>query len=600
MKKNPFLLFILLFSFASHAQVIDKIKKTAQDNKTVVTQNKTSDTYQVGEVVEVYDPIEKAWFPSSILKVQDGKYFIHYTNYDPKWDTWVTAERIRNAGVGNKNDPGPATSTATTTSNSPTTTSTTTAPTTANTPPSNTDVKTEGSYPVSEKAGPTGFPIIYTKDKSLFFRIGDPVIYELDGKKDVYTIADINYNGDIKSMSSFNDQELDFNLNKVELVNGFNYQHFPSTISNGVGDKFKEGDMVEVLCYFNDYSVKYKWEKGLVVSVDGDNYYIYRPGTSYGGEKEYFWHYISEMRAIGSNKTVKMPPEYGDQNNNPNASIYYKTLKSSECDGHNDWEFIWYYRHDFGSFNPRLVMASDKFKAMIDQYNCIYDARKDYPDIGIGGYDIQTRYDVQWEFLQKRNEYIKMGIEKAAQARFYEFTLKVKNADYADDMANKNGYGEIKKKATGDRTKDYDECAKLMGFTIQYPWVQLDSAYQQGVRKFMSEETVEYKGLEYSGAKFDSKDAKAEAVTRKEVLSIYPGSTVISSGTSGDFSINKDSYGVPTSREKTVIVIHKNPGYRTCIITECLYREDYAGGGTYGAGYIYGQLTGSIYLKSCP
>lgn len=54
--------------------------------------------YAVGQELEVYDPIEKNWFPSLVLKVEGVKYFIHYKGYDPKWDVWVDASRMRKPG----------------------------------------------------------------------------------------------------------------------------------------------------------------------------------------------------------------------------------------------------------------------------------------------------------------------------------------------------------------------------------------------------------------------------------------------------------------------------------------------------------------------
>ncbi len=54
--------------------------------------------YSPGQAVEVYDPIEKNWFLSNILKIEDNKYFIHYNGYDAKWDVWVDDSRIRIPG----------------------------------------------------------------------------------------------------------------------------------------------------------------------------------------------------------------------------------------------------------------------------------------------------------------------------------------------------------------------------------------------------------------------------------------------------------------------------------------------------------------------
>lgn len=58
--------------------------------------------YRVGEKIEVYDPIEKNWFKSTILKIDNSKYFIHYEGYDAKWDTWVDQSRMRL--IGEKKD----------------------------------------------------------------------------------------------------------------------------------------------------------------------------------------------------------------------------------------------------------------------------------------------------------------------------------------------------------------------------------------------------------------------------------------------------------------------------------------------------------------
>lgn len=55
-------------------------------------------SYKVGDKLEVYDPIEKNWFKSTIIKAENGQYFIHYEGYDSKWDTWVAPARMRNIG----------------------------------------------------------------------------------------------------------------------------------------------------------------------------------------------------------------------------------------------------------------------------------------------------------------------------------------------------------------------------------------------------------------------------------------------------------------------------------------------------------------------
>ncbi|PZR71826.1 MAG: hypothetical protein DLM73_14860 [Chthoniobacterales bacterium] len=51
--------------------------------------------YAAGSKVEVL--WKKRWYPATILKAKDGAHFIHYTDYDSKWDEWVPSKRIRNS-----------------------------------------------------------------------------------------------------------------------------------------------------------------------------------------------------------------------------------------------------------------------------------------------------------------------------------------------------------------------------------------------------------------------------------------------------------------------------------------------------------------------
>jgi len=35
------------------------------------------------------------WWPAEVLEVKQGRYLIHYVDYDSSYDTWVTRDRIR-------------------------------------------------------------------------------------------------------------------------------------------------------------------------------------------------------------------------------------------------------------------------------------------------------------------------------------------------------------------------------------------------------------------------------------------------------------------------------------------------------------------------
>jgi hypothetical protein len=51
--------------------------------------------YAVGSEVEVL--WKNKWYPATVLKVEEGVHFIHYTDYDESWDEWVGSKRIRRA-----------------------------------------------------------------------------------------------------------------------------------------------------------------------------------------------------------------------------------------------------------------------------------------------------------------------------------------------------------------------------------------------------------------------------------------------------------------------------------------------------------------------
>jgi hypothetical protein len=50
--------------------------------------------YATGTKVEVL--WKKEWYPATVLQAKDGVHLIHYTDYDPDWDEWVSSKRIRN------------------------------------------------------------------------------------------------------------------------------------------------------------------------------------------------------------------------------------------------------------------------------------------------------------------------------------------------------------------------------------------------------------------------------------------------------------------------------------------------------------------------
>jgi hypothetical protein len=56
--------------------------------------------YPAGSTVEVI--WKRKWYPAKVLSVERGVHLIHYVDYDPEWDEWVGAERIRRVTSTNR------------------------------------------------------------------------------------------------------------------------------------------------------------------------------------------------------------------------------------------------------------------------------------------------------------------------------------------------------------------------------------------------------------------------------------------------------------------------------------------------------------------
>ncbi len=72
--------------------------KTPEVTTSSTSSSTSAPKFKVGDKIEVYDAAyEKKWFGADILKVKDGKYYIHYHGYDSKWDIWATENHVRAA-----------------------------------------------------------------------------------------------------------------------------------------------------------------------------------------------------------------------------------------------------------------------------------------------------------------------------------------------------------------------------------------------------------------------------------------------------------------------------------------------------------------------
>lgn len=49
--------------------------------------------YKVGDSIKV--SWKGKWYPATIIRENDGKYLIHYTGFESSWDEWVGPGRMR-------------------------------------------------------------------------------------------------------------------------------------------------------------------------------------------------------------------------------------------------------------------------------------------------------------------------------------------------------------------------------------------------------------------------------------------------------------------------------------------------------------------------
>jgi len=595
MKHILVLLFLSSIAWSANSQLIDKIKKKAEGKGADKTTTEPG-SYNIGETVDVWDPIEKGWFPSNILKKESEKYFVHFVGYESKWDTWVTVERIRPFGKGNKNDPGPATNNAVTNTGNGT----------GSSPQGNNENKKNDTKAASG-SDLTSFPLLYYKDPSITFNPGDPaIITTSSGDKMQLVIVSLNYNGNDKELkfhSNYINSEEGF-IKNIELIEGYEYKKFPAAPVDASSDEqFKIGDRVEVMVSPDPPSEMNKWVMALVVGLDGDNYYLYYPGVfTRWRNYDYGWHFKTDIRKPGSSKATVVIPAYDRENTNPNKKAYQEMLNNSPCNsltGEDGCKFIWYYRHDFGRYDLTSALYNEgEFKKAMEMFECYNVIRKKYPDVGVDGWRPEDRFDVMAEYAANYKKYMAEAVKKFYGSGLSLFLHNTRTGYYDWELAQLKGLDLLKQKMKTEFAK-YESYMALLGLPSSLPMADLETAYAEGVKAFMEKKTIANDGMKWDGYSYTGKDAKIEATCTAALQKTFPGTKILGSACyDNSFLIHKNNLGIPTDRSKSVVIVHQSPAFRTCIITWLVYKEDYQGGGKYGVGYVSAGSRNK-YLKSC-
>ena len=525
--------------------------------------------FQVGNLVEVWDPIEKGWFPSSILKNEPGRYYIHFTGYDAKWDTWVTPERVRQAGSGKKNDPAPIVNNQNPESNSNTTTA----------PASGIADANEVNIDM-----PTLVP-----GKNITIKIGDPFLYTDPATKQLVKlfVTNLEYQDSPdkhKYYATYNNNGFYF-WSDMLLDPSFNYSTLPEKATISINDTYKIGDLIETHWTWNERFDQYEIKPAIIVSADGDNYYVYF--NEKNNKSEHFeWRYVSDLRSIGSAKKIELIPQYGSQ-----GSDYANALSAmANCSGNKSagWDFLWYYRHDMYDYNGPLSTESNAFsqidllKGALSYYECMSQAISPFPNTGNSGRRISNRLDVQYNFLKNYKTYIKKAFDTRINILTQNFVSDVRNGFYTTQLARSDGKDMIKLILT-DQCKTYEQSYALASGKIEYPFKDLEAAYDFALPIFLKEKLETNDGLVNNDHAYKGKDARVEQLCIAHFKQKYPGSQALMSGCyDNEYLVVKNSLGVPDYRTKTVLAIFQGPLFRTKVEALFTLREEYLGNGKYG------------------
>lgn len=529
--------------------------------------------FQPGEIVEVYDPIEKNWFSSKILKAENARWFIHYNGYDSKWDTWATCDRIRRPG---ESKPTPGTGNSANNS------------------------ATGSSANTSVPSANLSMPII-CPTAAITLNIGDPIIIKSkEGLKTVVTNLDFQEDVNtfrIIAIDGFHNES--FNWKDIALDPNFTYTPLPQTPTVSKNEQYNTGDIIETSWIANSLFGEYEIVQGIIISKDGDNYYIFFENAN-SKSSYYGWRFVDDIRSPGSTKQILLVSQNGDKKSGFDAC----KAELNSCYGSfsNKWDFIWYYRHDL--FNYTLVVGpetmafsnTDLLKATLQFYECMYNVLKKYPDVGYSGRTISERYDIQYEFLKDYKNYVKKAFDTRIKGLLQSIITDTRNGFYNYELARTDGKKLILEQMKKD-CKAYEANYNEVGGAIQYPEAELNVAYDEALKVFMETDLETNDGLVKEGHTYAGKDARVEQLCIADLQSLYPGAKVVKSGCyNNEFLVELNSLGVPVYRTKTVLILFNSSLFRVPVEAQYTIREEYQGNGKYGNA-SFPRRGSLVYLK---
>jgi hypothetical protein len=574
-------------------------KEDKKDDKKSGAQGASAAAFKVGDVAEALETDGK-WYKVDILKVEPGKYFIHWQGFTSQYDRWIEAGKVRAAVASGSASAGGS--------------STTEASASSGSSASKAYSTEEGGFNVGEYAEaldrdgkwyeveiqqatanelfvkPERYNGFWVKRANmrvkgsapaaepLVFNIGDKVHASYFGNYRPGLITNITEAGGQKKYAiAYNDGNKS-TVTESEL-----------RLYNFTGSGFKVGQYVRVWYSGNDSL------DVAIVNVKENKFMI--PYGGYGAK--WFDFDAKEVRndartaAVAASRALQ-DQFFQDVNKYSDAIRVFGYLYNKKY----NTGFVLYNQ---GMTSPRPVDVAPMLKQM-DELDALIKSK--YPNIQNTEQtwtDELSKNPGHWRVIaENRKELAQSVVIDLLNQRLDDVTKYVGNYEYLkneeikqfeagkgigvitdlQDMLDNNGvnFAKEQEEKVADAIKAAQD-ANLGQNEIQAFRTFLKTLAQDIKRKFDG-------SLVATSFNPTIHDQHIEGVGRQYVQKTYPGATILKIGLlDNDFIIIKNNIGIPKNRNKKLGILIRDSKGR-CRFLATYYVEEYAGGGTYNAGFI--------------
>jgi hypothetical protein len=589
-----------------------KIKSGAKEAKKADKKEDKQETaqaagsFKVGDVAEGLETDGK-WYKVDILKVETGKYFIHWQGFKSQYDRWIEADKVRAIG-----------STGTSSSVSGAAVSSTASGSGGGT--TKIFSTEEGGFNVGEYAegldrdgkwyevqiqkdgenelfvkreGYNGFWLkranLRVKGSAaaaepIVFKVGDKVHAENYGKWKPGAITNItDAAGQKKFAVSFDDG------NKGSVAES------ELRLYNFSGSNFKPGEYVRVWYSGND-----SLDTPIANVKEGKLMIVY---GGYGAKWFAFdaKEVRNDVRSAAVAASRKMQTAFFDECSNYAHSVFAFARMVNP-------KLVLYNQNRADPLSaelPGIMKDLDALDAIIKaKYPNIQNTEELFPDElskipGTWREVCERRKELALKFVEKdvkdqlayMSDQLNTDYESIRVYEHHDGATSLTCSSFMWDIIEKDG--KVTRPQFQEKIKILADNAKLAGYNADAPIKQFWELYD-GMKAKVVAKIGQIAPAANSSSKY--KDAAVEEFGKRTVMNLHPGSVVLRTGViSPDWKIVTNSFGVPKYRSKDAEISWRLPSGR-CVYTVYYYTQDY-NGGSYGAGYLWGGDLGAGYQK---